>query len=139
VQLKEKLEQIVAALSVPIDVFCSIDSLSIFRKPCTGMWDALHLLRFPSSSSRDLIDRSLYVGDAAGRDKDSTRAKDHSDVDLKLSINLGMAFQTPEHLFLGLTQKLHTQFTSDLTKAIRIADLVKFHPFIIFLASSIKD
>ena len=49
----------------------------------------------------------LYVGDAAGRPKEGPRKKDFSAGDLKLAINVGVPFQTPEQFFLGSNQRLH--------------------------------
>ena len=55
------------------------------------------------------IERSLcrYVGDAAGRSKDGTFPKDFSDTDIKLALNLGIEFSTPESFFLQSKSALH--------------------------------
>ncbi|CAD6191329.1 unnamed protein product [Caenorhabditis auriculariae] len=98
---KRKIEAIVSEIGAPIQVFVSIGS-GIYRKPCTGMWEAL------LKNNGDVqIDKesSVYVGDAAGRHKSKIRPKkDHSSADRYFAANLGISFKTPEQFFLD--QKL---------------------------------
>lgn len=69
----------------------SPDSLHrLFRKPEHGMWLQLKRDIAPAAIS---MDRSLYVGDAAGRPKDFS----DSDVTFAKSINIG--FHVPEDFF----------------------------------------
>jgi histidinol phosphatase-like enzyme len=42
------------------------------------------------------LSKSVYVGDAAGRASTAGRKKDHGDTDLKLALNVGLRFLTPE-------------------------------------------
>lgn len=42
------------------------------------------------------MDKSVYVGDAAGRLALGGRKKDHGDTDYKLALNVGLKFVTPE-------------------------------------------
>ncbi len=42
------------------------------------------------------LDRSVFVGDAAGRLGNQGRKKDHGDTDYKLALNVGLKFLTPE-------------------------------------------
>jgi bifunctional polynucleotide phosphatase/kinase len=52
----------------------------------------------------------IYVGDAAGREKNNNGKKDHSDSDHKFGINVGGTFQTPEEFFLGQTSNFPKKF-----------------------------
>ncbi|KAI7739198.1 hypothetical protein M8C21_016173 [Ambrosia artemisiifolia] len=62
-----------------------------FRKPQPGMWRIMEQ-HFNSGIAIDM-DRSFYVGDAAGR-KD-----DHSDADKKFAEKIGLKFYLPEEYF----------------------------------------
>jgi DNA 3'-phosphatase len=115
--LKRKVEDIVAKSGVPMEAFLATHD-DIYRKPRTGMWDALvdrsaprQLLPkrgtlsrkappalCPSSLKPTEVDlgASFYVGDAAGRPKEGQRPKDHSAGDVKLAVNAGIAFKTDE-------------------------------------------
>lgn len=83
------------------------------RKPCTGMWEFLE-----KNLNNDIkVDRnkSLFIGDMAGRKRDFTNT------DLTFAINLGCNFQTPEVFYnndksaVNNTQKLIEKLNSDKT------------------------
>lgn len=94
---KRKIENIVKKLLLPIQVFIST-SYSIYRKPCTGMWEAA--LERNEGIKVDMV-KSFYCGDAAGRTAEMTNAKkDFSHTDLLFAKNLQLHFVTPEHHFL---------------------------------------
>jgi bifunctional polynucleotide phosphatase/kinase len=42
------------------------------------------------------MEKSVYVGDAAGRSAGVGRRKDHGDTDHKMALNAGLRFLTPE-------------------------------------------
>jgi len=63
------------------------------------MWDYLEE-NFLGGKGRADKSQSLYCGDAAGRQKTNTKAKDFSADDLSFARNLGVKFFTPEALFL---------------------------------------
>ena len=90
--LKEKFEQIQMELNINL-IFLISDKDDIFRKPRVGMWKYL---------KKKGVERngSFYVGDAAGRIKDTKLPKDHSDSDRKFAINAKIDFYTPEVYFL---------------------------------------
>ena len=102
---------------------CKLDIESVYllyaikndfmRKPCIGMYNYLetHL-----NDDIDILNsKSLYVGYAAGREKD------HASTDLKLVLNLdnGLEFKTPENFFLddistnNQTEKLIENLNND--------------------------
>ena len=97
--LKTKIENIIKRLNVPVQVFIATGN-GCFRKPLTGMWQALCSLK----NSDIAIDsqNSFFVGDAAGRPENKLikRKKDHSTVDRLMALNCGLIFFTPEQHFL---------------------------------------
>ncbi|XP_045477062.1 uncharacterized protein F21D5.5 [Harmonia axyridis] len=96
---KYKIENILNALSIPVQVFIALGK-GIYRKPVTGMWNFLSDLK--NENVQIDIDKSFYVGDAAGREKDwaPKRKKDHSNADRLFALNIGIKFFTPEEYFL---------------------------------------
>lgn len=100
---KYKTEKIVGYLAIPVQVFIALGK-GIYRKPVTGMWNIL------SESKNENVeinmDKSFYVGDAAGREKEwaPKRKKDHSNADRLFALNLGLKFFTPEEYFLKSSQ-----------------------------------
>lgn len=97
--IKTKIENIAKLLAVPLQAFMATGD-SAFRKPMTGMWQAL--CDYNNDGIAIDIEQSFYVGDAAGRPENKAikRKKDHSCVDRLLAINLGLPFFTPEEHFL---------------------------------------
>ncbi|KAJ8525043.1 hypothetical protein ON010_g16072 [Phytophthora cinnamomi] len=79
------------------------------RKPRLGAWK--EMVKVLSSKGEEAIDKeaSFYCGDAAGRPKIAGRAKDFAATDYKFALNAGIRFFTPEDLFLGTKQRLHTR------------------------------
>lgn len=105
VEVQKKVDSILAQINsiepgIPIDFICAIDD-DHFRKPRTGMFEFLALARCPNA----MKDSSLYVGDAAGREKEGIRPKDFSDSDLKAALNLGIAVRY-SHYVITLTNCL---------------------------------
>ncbi|KAL5635604.1 hypothetical protein ACGC1H_004417 [Rhizoctonia solani] len=99
---KQKIPKIAqSALSdIPFRIFAAKQKDG-FRKPMLGMWDAL-VEEFKNENV--VIDKaaSYFVGDAAGR----IVPKDHSAVDRKLALNMGIQFYTPDEFFKGKEVKL---------------------------------
>ena len=58
------------------------------RKPSTGMWD--FVANSVNGNIKVNLDKSLYVGDMAGR------KGDHSSTDLLFALNVGVNFKVPE-------------------------------------------
>ncbi|KAL2476433.1 Polynucleotide 3'-phosphatase ZDP [Abeliophyllum distichum] len=93
-----RLENFIKLVKVPIQVFiaCGLSSgkpEDPFRKPKPGMWRIMEK-QFNSGLPVDM-DRSFYVGDAAGR------PDDHSDADIKFAQAIGLKFYVPEEYFLS--------------------------------------
>ncbi|CAH1424492.1 unnamed protein product [Lactuca virosa] len=91
-----RLNSFIKLANVPIQVFiaCGVSKgqeHDPFRKPKTGMWRIMEQ-HFNSGIPIDM-DKSFYVGDAAGR-KD-----DHSDADKKFAEDIGLKFYLPEEYF----------------------------------------
>lgn len=90
---KEKVENIVKLLNIPIIVLVSLAG-GMYRKPSTSLWDKY--IKYDK-------EKSFYVGDAFGRgprqvNKQYTR-KDFADTDLKFGKNLGVKCYSPEKFF----------------------------------------
>lgn len=77
INFKNQLGAVLQRLDLPISVYAATGQ-DIYRKPRTGMWK--EMLEDHGLDGFGLIDLdgSFYVGDAAGRDKTLTRAKDHA-------------------------------------------------------------
>ncbi|CAI9757127.1 unnamed protein product [Fraxinus pennsylvanica] len=93
-----RLENFIKLVKVPIQVFiaCGLSSgqpEDPFRKPKPGMWKIMEK-QFNSGLPIDM-DRSFYVGDAAGR------PNDHSDADIKFAQAIGLKFYAPEEYFMS--------------------------------------
>ncbi|CAH1990444.1 unnamed protein product [Acanthoscelides obtectus] len=104
-ELKQKIENILKRIPVPIQVFIATGK-SIYRKPAPGMWNCLQNEK--NAAVEIDKDNSFYVGDAAGRDKAPSRKyKDHSCVDRLFALNIGLKFYTPEEFFLKQKPESH--------------------------------
>ncbi|KAH9502390.1 hypothetical protein Btru_075567, partial [Bulinus truncatus] len=97
--LKNKVENVVTKLQVPIQVFIATYD-GEFRKPCDGMWEKMK--RTYNDGCVVNTSESFYVGDAAGRPKGwaPKKKKDFSNSDRLFALNIGLAFKTPEEYFL---------------------------------------
>jgi len=61
------------------------------------MWK--HFVENMNGKSAVNLKESYYIGDAAGREKSGSRAKDFSDTDHKFAVNVGLNFKTPEMFY----------------------------------------
>ncbi|XP_078431210.1 phosphoesterase isoform X2 [Wolffia australiana] len=94
-----RLENFMQLVGVPMQIFiaCGLGNGKskkpddLFRKPNSGMWRMMEK-NFNSHIKIDM-EKSFYVGDAAGR-KD-----DHSDADIKFAKAVGLRFFVPEEYF----------------------------------------
>lgn len=96
---KQKIENILKTVSVPLQVFVALGK-NFYRKPMPGMWNTLR--EFKNDNAEINLEKSFYVGDAAGREEGwaPKKKKDHSSVDRLFAINIGLMFYTPEEYFL---------------------------------------
>lgn len=102
--IKKKIENIIVALGIPVQAFIATGD-NFFRKPMPGMWQTL--CEHKNTGVTIDIQRSYFVGDAAGRpeNKMMKRKKDHSCVDRLLALNVGLPFYTnDEHFSKASTQ-----------------------------------
>lgn len=100
IDFQRKLENIIKRINLPIHVFIATGH-SIYRKPVPGMWFVLTLEK---NGGMDVnLEKSFFVGDAAGRPKNwaPKKPKDHSLADRLFAANVGIKFYTPEEFFLG--------------------------------------
>ncbi|KAF2559806.1 hypothetical protein F2Q68_00017708, partial [Brassica cretica] len=94
-----RLNSFITRVEVPIQVFiaCGVASSGgkddLYRKPKPGMWQLMKK-HFNSGIEIDM-DKSFYVGDAAGR------KGDHSEADIKFAQANGLKFFTPEEYFIA--------------------------------------
>jgi bifunctional polynucleotide phosphatase/kinase len=107
VAFQDKINALMSELDVPFDFMCAV-GVSVYRKPCMGMWQFLTTHRCPEYDP----ELSFFVGDAAGRPATSGRKKDFADSDYKFAINSGVRFHTPEAFFYNSTDPLHVLLPS---------------------------
>ncbi|CAA7402691.1 unnamed protein product [Spirodela intermedia] len=93
-----RLENFMKRVEVPMQIFiaCGLGKgkdqpQDPFRKPNPGLWRLLEK-HFNSKIAVDM-DKSFYVGDAAGR------GGDHSDADIEFAKAVGLRFYVPEEFF----------------------------------------
>lgn len=117
IQQKEKfltkIKALMKYLDVPI-VFIAALERDSYRKPSPGMLGFL-IEKFNVDFDKK---SSFYVGDAAGR------KFDHSDCDLKLAMNMGVKFFTPEMFFLD-QRKDYSPRIIEITKYLFDSNTVK--------------
>ncbi|WVR08641.1 polynucleotide kinase 3'-phosphatase [Kwoniella sp. DSM 27419] len=85
---------------VPLRVLAALSKIDAYRKPSIGMFEVVSELYRSKGLEIDL-ERSVFVGDAAGRAAATGQFRDHSDTDYKFALNTGLKFVTPEEHFLG--------------------------------------
>jgi DNA 3'-phosphatase len=91
--LRVKIQSIIGSLGVPVQAYVAMQH-DQYRKPETAMWDLM--VHHGNGPPPYLIDmqRSFYVGDAAGR------PGDFSSSDAAFARTLKLTFYTPEEFFL---------------------------------------
>jgi len=102
---KAIIEEINNELKIPVQAYLSF-GYSILSKPMTGLWEIF--LEF-NNYGKDYIDKkkSIYVGQEAGRIRNSFNKKDISSADYYFSRNIGIKFKTPEQFFNNNRKLIH--------------------------------
>lgn len=109
---KRKIESILKLIDVPIQVFISPGE-GMYRKPMPGMWNAL--CDYQNNKVSINMEKSFYVGDAAGRPKNwaPKKNRDHSSADRFFAANVGLKFFTPEEFFSGGPKPVYPELKFD--------------------------
>lgn len=87
---RERIEQIFYKIGVEIVFFCATKE-DLYQKPSIGLWTFMQT-QFNSNIAPDL-EKSFYVGDAAGR------PYHHSNSDRQFAANLKLPFYIPQQFF----------------------------------------
>lgn len=95
---RQKIENIVELLQIPLQLFCATEKHCVFRKPRPGFMELL--ARDYNGDKGIEQNQSFYCGDAAGRIRVKGK-KDFSCSDRLFALNCGLKFYVPEELFLG--------------------------------------
>jgi len=114
--LKGKLLDITSDLGVPVQVFMATAD-DEYRKPSTRPWDVM--VEKYNCGVQPVLDRCIFVGDAAGRPAGPARKKgkkDFSCSDRKFAFNIGIPFKTPEEFFNGAEPEAFNWDAPDLSK-----------------------
>lgn len=96
---KNQVTSMMRQLDFPLSVYAAT-AHDLYRKPRLGMWRELLEDYDIEEEGRVDLAGSFYVGDAAGRERTTTREKDHACSDRDLAVNIGITFHTPEEYFL---------------------------------------
>lgn len=124
-EIQARFADTVKRISLPCLILLAIND-DIYRKPRTGLWDYLCDTLQPEAGVD--LEKSFYVGDAAGREKSSNRKKDHSTGDLLFAANCGLNFMVPEEFFVfGKNFHKQTQIPNMSSKLLSDS-CFKYHP-----------
>ncbi|EGD74947.1 hypothetical protein PTSG_12542 [Salpingoeca rosetta] len=97
--ITSKIEDILETLGFPVTVLVCTGH-NHYRKPSIRLWE--YFAEHCNDGGEIDLQRSVFVGDAAGRSKDwkPGMKKDFSCTDRMFAANIGVPFHTPEEFFL---------------------------------------
>lgn len=121
-QMEKRFDNFTKLLSFHIPVIAMIGKHSFFRKPCVGAFQ--FYANYIHTESPIEIDKSYYIGDAAGRQAlGKLKKKDFSSGDYMFAQNIGLTFLTPDVFFEN--SKDPRDFETKLWKD-KVTDPLKF-------------
>ena len=120
---KKVIEQIMIDINVPIITFFSTKR-NKYSKPFTHIWKLIELM-YKKDNNPLYIDKSLMIGNKAGRISHKHKKLDKSSLDRAFASNIKISFTTPERFFLNTNKFTLWKYDNNLLNKSEIDILIK--------------